>query len=85
MKGVVNSFRVSIECNLRATICECKRPIQMRWTAPTTGIAMCPIPTALEERRESAVGYKQTFSRPKSTSAVPPKADIPTTLADFRL
>ncbi len=33
----------------------------MRWTAPTTDIAMCPIPTALEERRESAVGYERTF------------------------
>ena len=32
----------------------------MKWTAPTDGIAMCPIPTALEEPRESAVGYNAT-------------------------
>jgi hypothetical protein len=36
-------------------------PVLMQWAAPTTGIAMCPIPTALEERREFAVGYTQTF------------------------
>ncbi len=33
----------------------------------------------------SVHGYKETSSRPKSPSALPPKADIPTTLADFRL
>ncbi len=33
----------------------------------------------------SAFGYKETSSDPKSTSALPPKADIPTILADFRL
>ncbi len=37
-----------------------KFPVLMRWAAPTTGIAMCPISTALEERRESACGYKRT-------------------------
>jgi len=31
----------------------------MRWTAPTTGIAMCPILTAREEQRESANGYER--------------------------
>ena len=36
----------------------------MLWTAPATGIAMCPIPTALEERRESAVGYKRKSGPP---------------------
>ena len=28
----------------------------MRWTAPTTGIAMCQIPVAVAGRRESAYG-----------------------------
>ncbi len=56
----------------------------MRRTAPTTGIAVCPISTALEERGESAYGYKQTYSRPKSTSALPPKADVAVASADFR-
>ena len=57
----------------------------MGWTAPTTGIAMCPIPTALQALRESAYGYKQTSSRPKSTSALPPIADILVAVTDFRL
>jgi hypothetical protein len=56
----------------------------MQWMAPTTGIAMCPISTALEERGESAYGYKQTSGRPKSKSALPPKADIPRPTLDFR-
>ena len=30
----------------------------MPWAASATGIAICPISTALEERRESAVGYQ---------------------------
>ncbi len=30
-------------------------------------------------------GYKQTSSRPKSTSALPPKADILVAITDFRL
>ena len=29
----------------------------------------------------NSLGYKQTFSRPKSTSAVPPKADVRSGLA----
>ena len=29
-------------------------------------------------------GYKQTSSRPKSTSALPPKADILVAVTDFR-
>ena len=29
--------------------------------------------------------HKQTYSRPKSTSAVPPKADILVAVTDFRL
>jgi len=56
----------------------------MLWTGPTTGIAICQISTVLEVRRESAYGYKQTSSRPKSTSALPPKADIPRLTLDFR-
>ncbi len=32
----------------------------------------------------SAVGYKQTSNGPKSTSALPPGADIPVASADFR-
>ncbi len=31
-------------------------PLLMQWTAPATGIAICPIPTALEERFESPPG-----------------------------
>jgi hypothetical protein len=56
----------------------------MQWTAPTIGIAMCHIAVALEQQRESAYGYERTFSRPKSTSAVPPTTDIPAILVDFR-
>ena len=29
-------------------------------TAPTTGITMCEIAVAIEERRETACGYKET-------------------------
>ncbi len=32
----------------------------------------------------SAVGYKQTSSRPKTMSASPPRADIPWSMLDFR-
>ncbi len=32
----------------------------------------------------SPLGYKQTFSGPKSTSALPPKADILVAVTDFR-
>ncbi len=48
----------------------------MLWTAPATGIAMCPIPTALEERRESAVGNTRLSRRGWSASAPPPCSDI---------
>ncbi len=37
---------------------------------------ICPISTALEEREESACGYKQTSSRRKLRSAYPPTSDI---------
>ena len=33
----------------------------------------------------SPSGYKQTSSRPKSMSALPPKADILMVITDFRL
>ena len=33
----------------------------------------------------SVVGYEQTSSRPKSMSALPPKADILMAITDFRL
>ncbi len=56
----------------------------MLWAAPTTGIAICQIAVAIADRRESAYGYKQTSSRPKLTSAVPPKADILVAVTDFR-
>jgi hypothetical protein len=56
----------------------------MQWTAPATGIAMYQIAVAVEERLMSAYGYKQTSSRPKSTSALPPKADILAAVTDFR-
>ena len=35
--------------------------------------------------RMSGYGYKQTSSRPKSTSALPPIADILVAVTDFRL
>ncbi len=56
----------------------------MLWTAPATGVTMRRIPVVVEEWRESAYGYKQTSSRPKLTSAVPPKADILVAVTDFR-
>ncbi len=40
--------------------------------------------TRWRQDRTSAYGYKETSSRPKSKSALPPKADISATLADFR-
>ena len=36
----------------------------------------CQIANAFEEPRESAYGYKQTSSRPKSKSALPPTSDV---------
>jgi len=57
----------------------------MRWTAPATGVAVCQNAVDVAERLESAFGYKQTSSRPKSTSALPPKGDIPVATFDFRL
>ncbi len=33
----------------------------------------------------SAFGYKQTSSRPKLRSALPPKADVFVTVTDFRV
>ncbi len=33
----------------------------MRWTARIAGIAMCPVPTTLEQRRESGSGTKHAF------------------------
>ena len=35
--------------------------------------------------RMSVLGYEQTSSRPKSTSALLPKADILVAVTDFRL
>jgi hypothetical protein len=52
-------------------------PLLMQWTAPATGIAMCQNLVVIEERLESAFGYKQTSSHPKSMSALPPTPDIP--------
>jgi len=56
----------------------------MQWTAPTTGIAMLQNTVDVAERFESAYGYKQTSSRPKSKSALPPGTDISVAAADFR-
>jgi hypothetical protein len=52
---------------------EPQRALLMQWTAPTTGIAM------------SEFGYERTFSRPKSTSALPPGADNLVAITDFRV
>ncbi len=40
---------------------------------------------SLERTGESGYGYKETYSRTKSTSALPPKADILVAVTDFRL
>ncbi len=45
--------------------------------APSAGIVMRHIHGV----RMSLVGYEQTSSRPKSTSALPPKADIQATVS----
>ena len=60
-------------------------PGVMLWTGPATGIEMCQSAVAVAARLESAYGYKQTSSRPKSTSALPPKADVLVAVTDFRL
>ncbi len=59
-------------------------PLMVQWTAPATGIAMCQNLIAIEEQLESAFGYKQTSSHPKSMSALPPTPDIPKPTLDFR-
>jgi hypothetical protein len=46
------------------------------WTARAIGIAMCQNAVEVAERLESAYGYKQTSSRPKLRSALPPIADM---------
>ena len=56
----------------------------MQWTAPTTGIAMCQNVVDVAEPFESAYGYKQTSSRPKSRSALHPTPDILVAVTDFR-
>ncbi len=56
----------------------------MQWTAPSIGIAMRQDTVDVAERFESAYGYKQTSSRLKLTSALPPEADIPRLMLDFR-
>ena len=43
-----------------------------------------PAVEPVAEPFESAYGYKQTSSSPKSKSALPPKADILVTVTDFR-
>ncbi len=48
----------------------------MQWTAPAPGIAMCQDSMSIDELLMSPFGYKQTFSRPKLRSALPPTADI---------
>ena len=40
----------------------CGLLLLMQWTAPTTGIAMCQSAVAIAERRESPLGYSETFS-----------------------
>ncbi len=60
-------------------------PLMMLWTAPATGVAMCQNAVDVAERLESAYGYKQTSSRPKLTSALPPEADILAAVTDFRV
>ena len=45
----------------------------------------CQIAVLFYGQRMAAYGYKQTSSRPKSTSALPPKADVLVVITDFRL
>jgi hypothetical protein len=49
--------------------------------APSAGIVMRHIHGV----RMSLVGYKQTSSRPKSISALPPKAEVLVAVTDFRV
>ncbi len=55
-----------------------------QWMAAAGGNALCQIPVAVAELRESAYGYKETSSGPNSTSALPPKTDILVAVTDFR-
>ncbi len=48
----------------------------MLLTAPSTGIAMCQVSESIDEPLMSSFVYERTFSRPKSMSALPPKADV---------
>ena len=59
-------------------------PLLMQWTAPATGIAMCQVSESIDEPLMSPFGYKRTSRGPKSTSALPPEADIPWSTLDFR-
>ncbi len=56
----------------------------MQWTAPTRRHLGAKMVVDFAEPFESACGYKQTSSRPKSMSALPPKADILVAVTDFR-
>ena len=57
----------------------------MLCTVPATGIAICQILMPINELQMSHIGYEQTRSRPKSTSAYPPTPDIPRPTLDFCL
>jgi hypothetical protein len=66
-------------------VCTAKRPQLILWTARATGIMMCQIVAWFDAMLMSESGYKPTSNRPKSTSALPPKADILVAVTDFRL
>ncbi len=51
---------------------------------PHPQVSKCPNAASIDRPGTSAYGYKQTFSGPKSMSALPPKADIPRSTLDFR-
>ncbi len=53
--------------------------------ARSTGTAMCHYPATSEVSPMSGCGYKQTSSRPKLRSALPPTPDIPRLTLDFRV
>ncbi len=49
----------------------------------STGVAMCQISASSDEPLMSPCGYKQTSSRPKLRSALPPASDIPSAMSAF--
>ncbi len=58
-------------------VCTANRSQLVLWTVRATGIVRCQIVAWFDAMLMSESGYKQTSSHPKSMSALPPRADIP--------